>query len=373
MVAEYSAARGNDLQAQLTFTNGESEAFLIVEQETPYLTVDVSSLEFSDEGGYSQVYVKSNISWKASATESWVKFNYTNEVKGSATLTITADPADTEQNTSCTATISGGGLEHIISITRKGYIRYAFAVSETKRVTFSKSNLQYNPSTNTWRFAPDTYSYIGADNSKAKATYDGWLDVFNWGANGIGAPAYTISDYCGIDGWMYNTEIDWGHNVISGESADTYYTMTYAEWNYLIKKRNNADKLYSIGMVNGVCGLILLPDHFKQPAGTTFKAGGTSYSSNVITATDWNKWAMQGAVFLPAAGNRDKNGYHELSQSDNTHFGAYWTSSSTAPTDYTGAHRADAFGFGSTGECFTAQYTERNTGRCVRLVKVIIE
>ena len=40
-----------------------------------------------------------------------------------------------------------------------------FAVSDTSYVHFSRGNLQYQPSTDTWRFADRQYDYVGDGNA----------------------------------------------------------------------------------------------------------------------------------------------------------------------------------------------------------------
>ena len=72
-----------------------------------------------------------------------------------------------------------------------------FSVSATKQVHFSQGNLQYQASTNTWRFAEHQYDYVGtqtadycgfyggnvsgSDNRNISSTYNGWIDLFGWG------------------------------------------------------------------------------------------------------------------------------------------------------------------------------------------------
>ena len=60
----------------------------------------------------------------------------------------------------------------------------SFFVSPTKRVVFSPGNLQYNASTDTWRFALHQWEYIGETNKNILSkTYDGWIDLFGWGTS----------------------------------------------------------------------------------------------------------------------------------------------------------------------------------------------
>ena len=73
-----------------------------------------------------------------------------------------------------------------------GASTHLFSVSETKRVRFSRGNLQYNPSLGVWRFALRQYHYVCQDNANIAADYDGWIDLFGWGTSGwnSGATAY---------------------------------------------------------------------------------------------------------------------------------------------------------------------------------------
>lgn len=61
----------------------------------------------------------------------------------------------------------------------------AFTVnSEGKQVYFSQGNLQYQATTNTWRFAENQYDMVGEDNQYISSTYEGWIDLFCWGTSG---------------------------------------------------------------------------------------------------------------------------------------------------------------------------------------------
>ena len=65
------------------------------------------------------------------------------------------------------------------------------------QVYFSQGNLQYQASTNTWRFAENQWNYVGGDefnqhygnvegssNNEISSTYSGWIDLFGWGTSG---------------------------------------------------------------------------------------------------------------------------------------------------------------------------------------------
>ena len=61
----------------------------------------------------------------------------------------------------------------------------AFTInSKGDQVFFSQGNLQYQASTNTWRFAENQYDAIGEANSASSSTNEGWIDLFGWGTSG---------------------------------------------------------------------------------------------------------------------------------------------------------------------------------------------
>ena len=197
-----------------------------------------------------------------------------------------------------------------------------FSVSATKKVTFSPGNLQYTKSTNTWSFAQNQWDYIGTDNvtgssvtsdptdgdSKNGTALADKIDLFGWSTSttNFGVSTSTSSsDYSG-------SFVDWGTNKIGNDVPNTWRTLNYDEWKYLLDTRPNASSLKGVAQVNGVNGLILLPDNWTSPAGVTFKSGfhnsnGAEYYADYQTfnAADWSKFEAAGAVFLPAAGNRD--------------------------------------------------------------------
>ena len=183
-----------------------------------------------------------------------------------------------------------------------------FSVGEGKTVTFSKGNLQYHPANNEWRFAANQTDYIGDANSNCSSTYNGWLDLFGWSTSSTNfgvSTSTSSSDYSG-------SFVDWGTNQIGNDAPNTWRTLSSEEWNYLLNSRTNASSLKGIAQVNGVNGLILLPDNWICPASVNFKSGLHSEPSveaygqyQTFTAEQWSKLESVGAVFLPAAGLRD--------------------------------------------------------------------
>ena len=196
----------------------------------------------------------------------------------------------------------------------------AFSVSRSKQVTFSSGNLQYTRSTDTWSFASTQYEIIGTDNVTGGSVYSDRsgehksgtaladkVDLFGWSTSTTNFGVSTSTDNDDYSGSF----VDWGANKIGDDAPNTWRTLTYDEWNYLRCNRTNAYDLCGIAQVNGVGGLIFLPDNWTCPAGVTFKSGfyssdGTQYyaAHQTFTADQWSKLEKSGAVFLPAAGCR---------------------------------------------------------------------
>ena len=202
-----------------------------------------------------------------------------------------------------------------------GALPGAFSVSAIQQVFFSQGNLQYQASTNTWRFAEHQYDYVGSANSNISSTYSGWIDLFGWGTgNNPTLASTTYTDY--------STFVDWGSNAIinGGNAVNQWRTLTQSEWSYLLNSRTNASSKRGTGNINGVGGLIILPDSWTQPSGCPqfnpgFSSSDGDWTRNSYTVAQWVQMESAGAVFLPAAGGRDGTGVNYVGNS-----GFYWSS-----------------------------------------------
>lgn len=303
-------------------------------------------------------------------------------------------------------------LGMIMALPMVGQRAYVFSVSADREVLFSPGNLQYNAALGThecadgstkqgtWRFAEHQYDYVGdaaignvyqdgvkCNNELISDTYDGWIDLFGWGTSGwnSGANAYqpwakskVIEDYCpGGDPTNNLTGAyafaDWGiYNAIDDDPSGTWRTMSTEEWIYLLHKRADYAHLFGYGTVNGIQGLILLPDSWQIPEDIPFtpstekglvwqedhyESTRNHYSDNIYTLLQWSKMEASGAVFLPCVGWR--NG---VSTTETDLYGDYWsTSSGEESAAYFLRFRADEL---------NPQYGyNRYRGRSVRLVK----
>ena len=205
-------------------------------------------------------------------------------------------------------------------------VYYSFSIAYDKQIIFSKGNLQYHPANDEWRFAPNQWDYIGEDNKNINNSYDGWIDLFGWGTGN------SPTDYSSTDSQYTYSFTDWGINEIEGDSANTWRTLNATEYLYIIQNRKNAYSLRGIAEVNGVNGLILLPDNWICPAGLTFKSGylsesGPFSSHQSFTVEEWRIFESLGAIFLPAGGYRTSKTIHLISQ-----YGCYWLNEKVSST-----------------------------------------
>ena len=223
------------------------------------------------------------------------------------------------------------------------------------KVRFSQGNLQYQASTNIWRFAEHQWDYMGAANSKIGATNSGWIDLFGWGT---GNNPKLSSENNGD----YNTFVDWGVNAISGggNAANLWRTLTREEWDYILNARADAAVKMATGLINGVHGLILLPDIWAMPSECTFNARFAGWDSNQYTLSTWAKMEAAGAIFLPATGCR-----LGLSVVNVAKYGYYWSST---PSSYSKDCAYDMGFLGGRAACMYYS-NPRCAGSSVRLVR----
>ena len=236
------------------------------------------------------------------------------------------------------------------AVATKGKLPGAFSVSATKQVWFSQGNLQYQADNgnggSTWRFAINQYDFVGdathgnvyenevkCDNANISSTYTGWIDLFGWATSGNSASgtAYqpwsistTNSDYGPAisSGEWTAANSDWGV-VNAAQLGSGWRTLTHDEWVYLINTRTNASSLRTFATVNGVVGLILMPDGWTA-SGVSLTITIENYTTNNISLANWNTLEEQGCVFLPSDGYRggNNNTTCDLVQDH----GSYWSS-----------------------------------------------
>lgn len=222
--------------------------------------------------------------------------------------------------------------------------------SSGDKVRFSQGNLQYQASSDTWRFAANQYDYIGkaAGNTTAasgRPTQTAWIDYFGWGTSGYNNKyPYMISstpaDYGDGNNTITGTEYDWGiHNAISngGNVPNLWRTLAKEEWQKLLNRTTTINTIGGYATVAGLRGFILIPDEFVDPmknngSGAFVGFSSTGFNQNIYTADDWEKMEAMGAIFLPAAGfnNVNPSGVGTVSNVDSQ--GDYWSTTNYLTT-----------------------------------------
>ena len=281
----------------------------------------------------------------------------------------------------------------------EGAIDGLFSVSVMQQVYFSQGNLQYQhqDTVGIWRFAENQYDYIGNANSHISQSYSGWIDLFGWGTSGYNhggncfqpwSTSSNSNDYYAYGVWNKNLSdengtADWGCNAISngGNQENQWRTLSQAEWNYVLFGRNTTsgirfakatireqsidtvffmDTIFVDTVFNDVHGIVLLPDNWSESAYILNDANvsGAPYETNIILDNMWQYIEAVGAVFLPAAG--DRNGFSNILYPNQ--MGYYWS------TTYDDSRYAYFLSF-SDHSVYSNDSFYRFFGRSVRLVR----
>ena len=262
--------------------------------------------------------------------------------------------------------------------------------AQGSQVLFAHGNLQAecssadnNGSTHeafTWRFAANQKDYIGGyydgapidmtgnnfidgDGSLSTA---GTVDLFTWVGNASSLTedaAYGINK--GGDNAGEGLKTDWGNMFGAG-----WRTLSKDEWNYVFNSRSpTSDVRYAKATVNGVAGVILLPDDWSTSyyALVETNKAAVNFSANIINSDNWTKsLEAHGAVFLPAAGYRSSDKVLDKVLDKGTK-GFYWSSSSVSDDNT----KAYCLKFGT--DNLQAQSSDnRVNGYSVRLVKDVL-
>lgn len=275
-------------------------------------------------------------------------------------LTFGVVDADNKYYTKTKAAPSGGfkngryyynssaiDLDYVAQLVKPaGALSGMFTVNGSgKQVFFSQGNLKYDGES--WSFHTHQYDWFpGSDTATGYP-----MDLFTWG-NISPITYYGETYYTGTANLSGNW--DWGSNM-----ADGWRTLTKAEWEYLFNSRSTTSGVrFARGTVNGVTGMILLPDNWSTSY-YSLTTGSKKYSSNKISSEAWaSSLEAHGAVFLPAAGSRTGYGLDITAQQ-----GSYWSSSPDEST-----LNAFSVDFNEYFVLPTFSGVSRQVGRSVRLV-----
>lgn len=185
----------------------------------------------------------------------------------------------------------------------EGAVDGIFSVGPTKRVFFSKGNLQYNKTSSEFRFAEHQYDTLPIEYSnRPLADSITLFDGFEWGTGADPTHASTSeADYI-------TDFVDWGINPISngGNQANLWRTLTLPEWLYLLNGREGANDKYGMANIGNALMLILLPDSWEPPLGCVFISGSWSVDEilnnqprNYYSIQQWSQMEENGAVAIP--------------------------------------------------------------------------
>jgi len=244
------------------------------------------------------------------------------------------------------------------------YLPGDFSVSATKKVKFSKGNLQavigegvtdYVAKASEWKFAEHQWDYIGNAPGNTNFAIDSVVDLFGWVGESAEYDSYGLCINTKSDNKYYGTigdeklKTDWGSIPdIINNYGEGWRTLTRDEWDYLISTRivnrgRGSGKSYTVGQsVSGILGTVLYPDNYT----------GNTYT----TGDDWSIFESVGCVFLPAA--HDRSG---MVISNSKGYASYTSSTSRNSSSY-----IDYLTFNTTYIGISSDY--RNRGMAVRLV-----
>jgi hypothetical protein len=262
-----------------------------------------------------------------------------------------------------------------------GAINGKFTINDNgDQVYFAQGNLQYIGSASTpyWKFAENQWDYLGTTTGQNSSSQNVDRDLFGWGTSGwnSGNTCYQPWDTYGTFGSSYGpvggnnltgtyANSDWGvYNPISngGGQPDQWRTLNKDEWVYVFNTRTTESGIrFAKANVNDVNGVILLPDYWNSSYYELSETNNiaASFSSNILTASEWNILERIGAVFLPSAGNRFET---SVKQAGNK--GYYWSSTSVNATYAYGVYIDDT-------NLNPQDASHRTYGRSVRLVYVV--
>ena len=233
--------------------------------------------------------------------------------------------------------------------------------SKGDKIQFAKGNLQYQASTNTWKFADAQYIALGQgggnQTAENRATQSEWIDLFGWGCTGIRHEGMTYNSY---QPWATSTNsqdyykreaqelsvenyTDWG--CLFSDKNNEWFTLSKAEWEYLNNSRGGDNNQYIVPgkrpyyayvEVNGVPGDLYFADDWtyeKWPSALVDKkptfnsCGRGSETQGSYTVEEFKLIEATGVVFFPVSGYR--NGITvstERSSGDaSDRLGIYWT------------------------------------------------
>ena len=241
-IGQISVFTISDITSNITATvgyQGPESIILQLPSHTTYVgcSFNISATVLPDNV-YKEINWSSNAPSVATVDENG---RVTAKAVGSAILTATS--------------VAGGKTGTCIVTVKSSAISKEFSVGPAdncKKVRFSRGNLRYTPSIESWWFFDKQYecgpsSYEDGHNTE--------ISLFTWGFG-------DWSTMPGTKDYEKGSFTDWGKEIGEG---NTWRTFTTAEWQYLIWERPNAGNKVGLAKVCGMNGILILPDDFEDP------------------------------------------------------------------------------------------------------------
>ena len=334
------------------------------------ITCDPTIFQTTLRGGEQHVIVNSPKDWEVIFASEWISVTPESGIEGETDVLVKVKAGEPDSAVILFSTIDGPAVLRVIrglstvpedelpkTDSKDGALSGLFSIAKGMTVCFSQGNLQYQASTDKWRFADHQYSVLGYEaNNAISPSNSEWVDLFGWGTGNN--PTLTSSDYK-----YYSSFSDWGANQIQngGNIGGLWRTLTDSEWEYLFSGRDKATELRSKATVNNQYGYVFLPDNWEMPSGITFLYDSGNWSENYYSPDEWKKMEDAGAVFLPTEGYRTVDDVAIVNE------GRYWSSTPVPGVGGGLDDKARIFVF-FYGDAYT-YYDYRSYGLSVRLVK----
>lgn len=254
-----------------------------------------------------------------------------------------------------------------------------FVVSDNYNVVrFSPGNLQYQPSSKSWRFAEHQWDYVGdgtygnvyaeigevntkCNNALISNSYKGWIDLFGWGTWGNNNNPCNSS----IDNDNYSWTGDFSGNIINDDNTG-WRSLTHNELTCLNTQHNSKNKIGK-GEVFGVRCAIIAPINKTTP-----DLGDGKWTSVVITDANWGTWRDSGVLILPVTGMRNGTTVTKTQPASSATYMAHYYWLSTPSAQYNWSAWCMTFGSGQTITSYEGLNSDswgRRMGLAVRLVR----
>lgn len=297
--------------------------------------------------------------------------------------TLTSDP-----EVEIKAVFKIGGILPGVFTVSKGADGIA-GTSDDVKVRFSKGNLYYDSTSESYHFEDNQYDVIYKydDFVHRDVETDDHIAHFYWSPND--SIAHSLEKYNDSartdDVFFTNDKTDKtkpNPEFCANWTQGFWRALSGEEWTYLLTKRDG--NRHARAKVHDRVGLLIFPDGYELPSG--YSSNGGTGMSKVNNDTDkyigfptdnipddadnkiWSEMEAAGVVFLPAAGCRYgmdlSNNYDALDELTGEHIkGRYWSSSPSTDNYYEAFHCY--FESMYIEPSFTA---ERSHGYSVRLV-----